>query len=138
MNLVWGKGRQASKMETKPCKLEHFEIYNRYARKNKMPVMCPTEDYYQKIKVRFSRMDNQPTNVLKARVRTKDIDWKGQLKPGCTYNLAVPVIQYLNGLAEPIYAEVKVTDGGETRTETRQVGERARFSCQPLEFMPQT
>lgn len=117
-------------------KLEHFEIYNRYARKNKLPVRAPTEDFYPKIKVRFQRFD-QPDNVLKARVRKKNIDWTGQLKPGCTYNLCLPVIQWLNGLCVPIFAEVKVDNGGEVKTETKQVGEQSRFSCQPLEYMPQ-
>lgn len=115
-------------------KLEHFEIYNRWARKNKMPVKVPTEDFYPKYKVRFQRFD-QPENLLKARVRKKNIDWTGQLKPGGVYSLCLPVIQWLNGLCEPIFAEVKVEDGGEVKTETRQVGERSRFSCQPLEFM---
>jgi hypothetical protein len=114
-------------------KLEHFEIYNKYARKNKLPVKAPTEDFYPKYKVRFQRFD-QPENILKARVRKKHIDWAGQLRPGGTYDLCLPVIQWLNGLCEPIFAEVKVNDGGETKTETRQVGERARFSCQALEF----
>lgn len=117
-------------------KLEHFEIYNKWARKNKVPVKVPTEDFYPKYKVRFQRFD-QPQNVLKARVRKKNIDWTGQIKPGGTYNLCLPVIQWLNSLCVPIYAEVKVDDGGATKTETRQVGESARFSCQPLEFMSQ-
>lgn len=119
----------------KITKLEHFEIYNRWARKNKIPVKVPDESFYQKIKVRFQRFD-QPDNILKARVRNAEIDWTGQLKPGCTYNLCLPVIQWLNGLCVPIFAEVKVDNGGETRTETRQVGEQSRFSCQPMEFMP--
>ncbi len=121
-----------------PTKLEHFEPYNRYARKNKIPVKSPTEDFYPKMKVRFQRFE-QPTNVLKCRVRKKGIDWKGELIPGCVYDLCMPVIQWLTGLSEPIYAEVKMkhdTGGGRyvEKTETRQVGERARFSCQPLEF----
>lgn len=56
-----------------PTKLEHFPIYNKYARKNKIPVKAPTEDFYPKMKVRFQRFE-QPTNVLKCRVRNKDID----------------------------------------------------------------
>lgn len=47
----------------------------------------------------------------------------------------MPVINWLNSLAEPIYAEVKVTDGSDTRSETKQVGEKPRFACQPLEYM---
>ncbi len=118
----------------KITKLEHFELYNKWARKNKRPVRSPTEDFYPKYKVRFQRFD-QPSNVLKSIVRNESIDWKGQLKPGCTYNLCLPVIQYLNSLCEPIFAEVKVDNGGDVRTETKQVGERSRFSCQPMEFM---
>jgi hypothetical protein len=114
-------------------KLEHFDIYNAWARKNKRPVKAPTEDFYPKYKVRFQRFD-QPENVLKARVRKKHIDWTGQLKPGCTYNLCLPVIQYLNSLCEPIFAEVKVNEGSDVRSETKQVGERSRFSCQALEY----
>lgn len=115
-------------------KLEHFPIYNRWARKNKMPVKSPTEDFYDKYKVRFQRFD-QPDNVLKCRLRTSEIDWRGQLKPGNTYDLPLPVIQWLNGLAEPIFAEVAVNDGSGTRSETRQVGERARFSCQSMDYI---
>lgn len=114
-------------------KLEHFEIYNKWARKNKRPVKAPTEDFYPKYKVKFQRFD-QPDNVLKIRVRKKDIDWTGQLKPGKTYDLCLPVIQFLNSLCEPIFAEVRVTDGSETKTETKQVGEKNRFSCQAMEF----
>lgn len=56
------------------------------------------------------------------------------------YELCLPVIQWLTGLSEPIYAEVKIkNDAGGGRyvekTETKQVGERARFSCQPMEFV---
>jgi hypothetical protein len=117
-----------------PTKLEHFDIYNKWARKNKVPVKVPTEDFYPKFKVRFQRFD-QPDNVLKVTIHKKDISWSGQLKPGNTYNLCLPVIQFLNSRSEPIFAEVKVTDGGDTLIETRQVGERARFSCQNMEFV---
>jgi hypothetical protein len=124
--------------EEMPSKLEHFPIYAKYARKNKLPVKCPTEDHYPKMKVRFQRFD-QPQNVLKCRIRNKDIDWQGQLIPGCVYELCMPVIQWLTSISEPVYAEVKVkhdAGGGKyvEKTETRQVSERARFSCQPLEF----
>lgn len=124
--------------EELPTKLEHFPIYNKWARKNKIPVKCPTEDYYPKMKVRFQRFE-QPQNVLKCRVRNRDIDWSGQLIPGCVYELCMPVIKWLTGLSEPIYAEVKIqNDAGGGRyvekTETKQVGERARFSCQPMSF----
>lgn len=116
-------------------KLDHFDIYNAWARKNRRPVKAPTEHFYPKYKVRFQRFD-QPQNVLKARVRKKNIDWTGQLKPGCVYELPLPVIQWLNGLCEPIFAEVKVNDQEGVRSETRQVGERSRFSVQPIEFNP--
>lgn len=59
--------------EELPTKLEHFPIYNKYARKNKLLVKVPTGDYYPKVKVRFQRFE-QPTNVLKCRIRNKDID----------------------------------------------------------------
>jgi hypothetical protein len=90
------------------------------------------------MKVRFQRFE-QPQNVLKCRVRNKDIDWSGQLIPGCVYDLCLPVIKWLTGLSEPIYAEVRIqNDAGGGRyvekTETKQVGERARFSCQPMSF----
>ncbi len=114
-------------------KLEHFEIYNRWARARKIPVKVPTEDFYPKYKIRFQRFD-QPDNVLKTKVRKKHIDWQGQLKPGGVYHLCMPVIQFLNGLCEPIFAEVRVENGSSSKTETKQVGERSRFSCQQMEF----
>lgn len=117
-----------------PSKLEHFPIYNKWARKNKLPVKSPDESFYTKVKVRFQRFE-QPGNVLKCYIRNKDIEWKGQLRPGGVYELPLPVVRWLNTIAEPIFAEVKVDDGGETKSETRQVGEKARFSCQPLEYM---
>ncbi len=122
--------------------LADFDTYNAQVRKhnrfclherNKMKIKVPTEQFHKKVKIKFQRFD-QPENVLKVCVRNKDIDWKGQLKPGGTYDLPIPVVKYLNKLAVPIFAEVKVEDGGETKTETRQVGERARFSCNVLEF----
>lgn len=114
--------------------LEDFEIYNKGARILRRPIKVPDESYHKKIKVRFNRFD-QPENILKAMVRNKDIEWTGQLKPGCIYTLPVPVINFLNSRAVPIYAQVDVkNEGGDTLKETRQVGERARFSCQPLEL----
>lgn len=98
-----------------------------------IPVRVPDESFHKKAKVKFQRFD-QPENVLKVHVRTKDIDWKGQLKPGCTYELPLPVIRFLNKLSVPIFAEVKTENNGETKTETKQVGERNRFSCHLLEF----
>ena len=94
------------------------------------PVRVPDESFHKKIKVKFQRFD-QPENVLKVKVHNKAISWQGQLKPGCIYDLPLPVVNFLNNLAVPIFAEVKVEDGGETRSETRQVGERNRFSCHP-------
>jgi hypothetical protein len=98
------------------------------------PVKVPDESFHKKVKVKFQRFD-QPENVLKVRVRSKEIDWKGQLKPGCTYDLPIPVIKFLNKLAVPIFEEVKVENGGEVKTETRQTGERNRFSCHLMEFV---
>ncbi len=98
-----------------------------------VPVRVPDESFHKKMKVKFQRFD-QPENVLKVKCRTKEIDWVGQLKPGCTYELPLPVIRFLNNLSVPIFAEVKVENGGETKTETRQIGERNRFSCHLLEI----
>lgn len=93
-----------------------------------IPVKVPDESYHKKVNVKFQRFD-QPENVLKVHVRTKQIDWRGQLKPGCNYELPLPVVKFLNKLAVPIFAEVKVDDGGTVKTETKQIGERNRFSC---------
>jgi len=99
-----------------------------------IPVKVPDESFHKKIKVKFQRFD-QPENVLKVHVRNNEIDWKGQLKPGCTYELPLPVVRFLNRLAVPVFAEVKVENGGDVRTETKQVGERNRFSCHALELL---
>lgn len=126
------------KFETK----EDFEVYNAHVRKhnrfclherNKMSVKIPDESFHKKVKVKFQRFD-QPENVLKVRVRNKDIDWRGELKAGGTYDLPVPVVQFLNDRAVPIFAEVKTEHGSAIHTETKQVGERSRFSCNVLEF----
>jgi hypothetical protein len=126
--------------------VEDYAIWNLHARKAfreakkhnprcdpPIPVRVPDESFHKKMKVKFQRFD-QPENVLKVKCRTKDIDWQGQLKPGCSYELPLPVIRFLNNLSVPIFAEVKVENGGETKTETRQVGERNRFSCHLLEI----
>jgi hypothetical protein len=122
--------------------LEDFDIYNSQVRKhnrlclherNKMRVKVPDESFHPKVKIKFQRFD-QPENVLKTIVRNKDIEWKGQLRPGGIYDLPIPVVKFLNKLAVPIYSEVKVNDGGETVTETKQTGEKARFSCQVIDF----
>lgn len=127
--------------------LEDYALWNLHARKAfreakkhnprcdpPIPVRVPGEDFHKKMKVKFQRFD-QPENVLKVHVRNTEIDWKGQLKPGCTYELPLPVIRFLNRLAVPIFAEVKVENGGEVKTETRQVGERNRFSCHLMEIV---
>lgn len=117
--------------------IEDFAIYNKWARKNKRPVRVPTEEFYPKRRVKFMRMDSQKENVLKARVRRKHIDWKGQLKHGHIYKLCDPVIEFLNSLATPVFAQVDVYDanGEKTGRETKQVSEDPRFSCQVLDFV---
>lgn len=127
--------------------VEDYAIWNLHARRafreaKKMNPKCdppvsvrvPDASFHKIIKVKFQRFD-QPENVLKVRVRNKDIDWKGELKPGATYDLPLPVVKFLNRLAVPIFAEVKVENGGEVKTETKQVGERNRFSCHLLEMV---
>lgn len=119
-----------------------FDVYNAHVRKhnrtclherNKMPVKIPDESFHKKVKVKFQRFD-QPENILKVRVRNREIDWKGQLKAGGTYDLPIPVVKFLNNLAVPIFAEVKTEHGGAVHTETKQVGERSRFSCNVVDF----
>lgn len=125
--------------------LKDFETWNFYARKAHRearkfdrhaqppyPIKVPTEEFHEKVRVRFQRFD-QPENVLKTVVRNKDIQWQGQLKPGSVYDLPKPVIKFLNTRSVPIFGEVQVNDGSETKTETKQVGERARFACQRLD-----
>jgi len=122
--------------------LSDFETYNTQVRKhnrlcihdrNKMRIKVPGEAFHKKVKVKFQRFD-QPYNVLKVRVRNKEIDWTGQLKPGGTYTLPVPVVRFLNKLATPIFAEVKVEHGDAVHTETKQVGESPRFACSVVDF----
>ena len=122
--------------------LEDFDIYNAHVRKhnrlclherNKMHIKVPDERFHKMVRVKFQRFE-QPENILKVRIRNKEIDWKGQLKAGGTYTLPVPVIKFLNALAVPIFAEVKSEHGDVTHTETKQVGERSRFSCNVLDF----
>ena len=98
-----------------------------------IPVRVPDESFHKKVKVKFQRFD-QPENLLKVCVRNKDIHWSGQLKPGCVYTLPLPVVKHLNNLAVPIFSEVRVEGEGETRTETKQVGERNRFSCHLMDI----
>lgn len=122
--------------------IEDFAIYNAHVRKhnrlclherNKMHIKVPDESFHKKVRVKFQRFD-QPENILKVRIRNIEIDWKGQLKAGGTYLLPVPVIKFLNDLAVPIFGEVKSEHGDVTHTETKQVGERSRFSCNVLDF----
>ena len=122
--------------------IEDFETFNTQVRKfnrtctnskQRLKIKVPDESFHKKIKIKFQRFD-QPDNVLKTRVRNKFIDWSGQLKPGGVYHLPIPVVEFLNKLATPVYGEVKVEDGGSTKTETRQIAERNRFSCQVLEY----
>ncbi len=122
--------------------ISDFDIYNAHVRKhnrlclherNKMKVKIPDETFYKKYKTKFYRFQQQE-NILKVRVRNKEIDWKGELKNGGTYMLTLPVINFLNGLATPEFAEVKVEHGSATHSETRQVGETPRFSCNVLEY----
>ena len=125
--------------------IEDYAIWNRHAHRAfreakktnprcdpPIPVRVPDETFHKKMKVKFQRFD-QPENVLKVRCRTRDIDWRGQLKPGCVYDLPTPVIRFLNRLAVPIFAEVDMNDGGATKKETKQVGARNRFSCHLME-----
>lgn len=124
-----------------------FHTWNLHARKafreaKKMnpkcdpPIPCrvPDGSYHPKAKIKFQRFD-QPQNVLKLKIRSKEIDFTGQLKPGGTYDLPLPVIRFLNRLATPIFSEVKVDDGSGTRSETKQVGEMSRFSCQMMDMV---
>ena len=122
--------------------LADFDTYNAHVRKhnrlciherNKMSIKVPDASYHKHVKIKFQRFD-QPENVLKARIRNKDIDWSGELKAGGTYDLPIPVVKFLNALATPIFSEVKTEHGDVVHTETKQVGERARFSCNVLEF----
>jgi hypothetical protein len=127
--------------------LEDYETWNKHAHRAfreakksnpkcdpPIPVRIPPLSMHKHVKVKFQRFD-QPENVLKACCRTKEIDWRGQLKPGCVYDLPVPVVRFLNRLATPIFAECPVTDGGVVKSETKQVGEKNRFSCQLLELI---
>jgi hypothetical protein len=122
--------------------ISDFDIYNAQVRKhnrnciherNKMKVKVPNESFYKLYKTKFVRFE-QRENILKVRVRNKKIDWQGQLKSGGTYMLPMPVIEFLNGLATPEFAEIKVEHGNAVHTETRQVGETPRFSCNVLEY----
>jgi hypothetical protein len=124
-------------------KLEDFDVYNAHVRKhnrlclherNKMKVKVPDESFYKKLKTKFHRFQ-QHENVLKVRIRNKEIDWTGQLKSGGTYMLPLPVINFLNKLATPDFAEVKTEHGNVVHTETKQVGETPRFSCNVLEYV---
>jgi hypothetical protein len=115
--------------------MEDYDKYNNWARKQGRPVKVPDENspIHKKVRVKFQRFD-QPENILKSRLRTREIDWKGQLKPGKTYDLPLPVVRFINRLSVPIFEE-KPVEPGSKRTETVQVGEKSRFSCQVLDFI---
>lgn len=115
--------------------MEDYDKYNNWARKQGRPVKVPTENspVHKKVRIKFQRFD-QPENVLKSRKRCREIDWKGQLKPGKVYDLALPVVKFINGLSTPIFEERPIEPGSK-RTETVQVGENSRFSCQFLDFV---
>lgn len=122
--------------------LSDFDVYNAHVRKhnrfclherNKMHIKVPDASFHKHVKIKFQRFD-QPENILKVRVRNKDIDWKGQLKAGGTYDLPIPVVKFLNNLAVPVFAEVKSEHGSAVHSETKQVGERNRFSCNVVDF----
>ncbi len=115
--------------------MEDYDKFNNWARKQGRPVRVPDENspVHKKVRVKFQRFD-QPENVLKSRLRTREIDWKGQLKPGKVYDLPLPVVRFLNRLSTPIFEEQPIEPGSK-RTETKQVGEKSRFSCQVLDFI---
>lgn len=105
---------------------------NREAGKIVYKVKIPPTKLHKHYKVRFQRFDQQE-NVLKTMRRSAEIEWKGQLKSGQIYTLPLPIINFLNNLAEPIFSEVTLPDG---LKETQQTGERSRFSCQILDAEP--
>lgn len=115
--------------------MDDYDKYNNWARKQGRPVKVPDENssIHKKIRIKFQRFD-QPQNVLKSRMRTREMDWKGQLIPGKTYDLPLPVVRYLNRLATPVYAEVPIEPGSK-QMETKQVSEESRFSCQVLDLL---
>lgn len=113
--------------------MDDYDKYNKWARKEGRPVKVPDENFHKKFRVKFQRFD-QPENLLKTRLRCREIDWRGELKPGKVYDLALPVIKFLNRLSTPIFEEVPI-EAGSKKTETKQVGEKSRFSCQVLDFV---
>lgn len=113
--------------------LEDYKKYNIQARKAGIPVKIPPAELHRQIKIKFERFD-QPENVLKFCVVNQHIDFTGELKPGRVYTLPEPVVRHLDSRASPVFAEVEVKDGSETRTETRQVSERSRFMCRVMDY----
>lgn len=91
-------------------------------------VKAPLAHECETIKVKFMRFD-QPENILKARLRTREIDWKGQIKSGFVYDLPKPVVAWLNGLHTPQFQAKENPDG---TMETVQVGSIHRFACVPV------
>lgn len=114
--------------------IEDYAEYNKAARRLRRPIKIPPASLHKQVKIKFERFD-QPENVLKFYVRNQEIEMKGQLKPGCVYTLPLPVVKFLNKLATPVYAEVDVNDGSTTKKETKQVGEKSRFSCQVVDIL---
>lgn len=122
--------------------LEDFKIYNDHVRKfnrtvdekKRMKIKVPDKSFHKTMKVKFQRFD-QPQNVLKVYLRNAEIEYEAQLKASHTYDLPIPVIKFLNKLAVPIFKEVPVVEDGVTLTETKQVGEESRFSCQVTEMV---
>lgn len=116
--------------------LDDYRRYNQAARKHNRTqgklvyrVKIPPTNLHKHYKVRFQRFDQQE-NILKTVRRSHEIDWKGQLKSGCIYTLPLPIINFLNDLAEPIFSEVTLPDGTK---ETQQTGQKSRFSCQIID-----
>lgn len=134
--------------ETAPLEtFEDYRIWNQHAHrafrdakrvnpkaKPPFPVRVPPVSMHRMVRVKFQRFD-QPANILKVILRNKDIHWTGQLKPGRVYDLPLPVVRFLNGLATPIFQEVKSEEGGQHITETKQVGELNRFSCHMMDLL---
>lgn len=126
--------------------VEDYKTWNLHARKAyrkakiqnpkcnpPIPCKAPPAHLHRTVKVKFQRFD-QPENTLKVKRRTQEIDYEGELMPGHIYDLPVPIVKYLNSLSTPIFAEVPKEGGQPGEKETKQVGERSRFSCQILEF----
>lgn len=132
-----GEGRYL--MEKVPQNLEELPLntiddyytYNALARKLRKPVKFIPHTLFYKQKIKFIRTDNQRSTPLKLRFRSGKymIDFQKTLKPGEEYDLPIPVIEYLNGLKEAKYKQIKYPDG---RAETVLDHYKHRFSCQAI------